>query len=135
MANRPTNQLDAMTPGQAVAVYAQSEKVKAGLIWVSQVADQVTAMDYPGRNHGIALLQHLARMVADESGLAARISGDAHWHEIGRIIEKALVMISSGVPQETGYHLARALSRVTRLGGQAAAVLEEHGLFRRGGGK
>lgn len=116
----------------AVAVYAQSEKIKSGLIWVCQVADQVVAMDNPGRQQGVAVLKTLARMVADESGLAARISGDARWHDIGRRIEKALVMISSGVPQETGFHLTQALTRVTRIGGQAAAVLEQNGLFLRG---
>jgi hypothetical protein len=40
-------------------------------------------------------------------------------------------MIHSGVPQEAGYHLTRALSRVTQMGGQAAAVLERQGLFQR----
>jgi len=32
----------------------------------------------------------------------------------------ALVMIRSDVPQGTGYHLTRAISRVTRIGDQAA---------------
>lgn len=41
----------------------------------------------------------------------------------------ALVMIRSGVPQETGFHLTQAISRVTRIGGQAASTLRDKDLF------
>jgi hypothetical protein len=113
----------------AVAAYAQSEKVKSGLIWTCQIADQVAAMQGPGRQQGLILLQTLAHMVADESDLAGRITGDRLWHEIREKINKAIVMIKSGVPQETGFHLTQALTRVTRMGGQAASLLKENGLF------
>jgi hypothetical protein len=114
---------------QAISAYAQSEKVKSGLIWVSQVADQVAAMDGPGRQQGMRLLSTLAHMVADESDLAGRVTGDRRWHEIGKTINLALVMINSGVPQETAFHLTQALTRVTVIGGQAAALLKANGLF------
>jgi hypothetical protein len=68
-------------------------------------------------------------MIADESQLAGKITGDRRWYEIGKKINMALVMIDSGVPQETGFHLTQALSRVTHIGGQAAAVLKENGLL------
>ena len=42
---------------------------------------------------------------------------------------KNLVMINSGVPQETAFHLTQALTQVTRMGGKAASVLKEKGLF------
>jgi hypothetical protein len=114
---------------QAISAYAQSEKVKSGLIWICQVSNQVEAMDGPGRRQGLRLLKTLAHMVADESDLAAKVTGDRGWHEIGKKINLALVMINSGVPQETAFHLTQALTRVTRLGGQAALALKERGLF------
>ena len=114
---------------QAVSAYAQGEKVKSGLIWICQVSDQVAAMHGPGRQQGLILLKTLAHMVADESDLAGRITGDRRWHEIGKMINMALVMINSGVPQETSFHLTQALSRVTRISGQAASILKENGLF------
>jgi hypothetical protein len=114
---------------KAVWVYVQSEKVKSGLIWIGQIADQVAAMDGAGRRQAVAMLRTLVHMVADESGLAARLSGDSRWHDIGRKINMALVMIDSGVPQETTFHLTRALTRVTRIGGQAAMVLKQNSLF------
>lgn len=114
---------------QAVTAYTQSEKVKSGLIWTSQIADLVAAMDGPGRQQGVVLLKTLAQMVADETILAGRVTGDRRWNEIGQKINLALVMINSGVPQETAFHLTRALTRTTRIGGQAASVLKENGLF------
>lgn len=114
---------------RAVAAYAQSEKVKSGLIWLCQIAEQVAAMEGPGRQQGVQLLETLARLVSDESQLAGRVTGDRRWHEIGEKINMALVMIRSGVPQETGFHLTRALSRVTHIGGQAASKLRDKGLF------
>lgn len=114
---------------QTISAYAQSEKVKSGLIWICQVSDQVAAMDGPGRQQGLILLKTLAHMVADESDLAGRITGDRRWYEIGKKINMAIVMINSGVPQETAFHLTQALTRVTRIGGQAAGVLKENGLF------
>ena len=114
---------------QAISAYAQSEKVKSGLIWICQVSDQVAAMEGPGRRQGLSLLKTLVHMVADESDLTGRITGDRCWYEIGKKINMALVMINSGVPQETAFHLTQALTRVTRMGGQAASVLKERGLF------
>ena len=114
---------------QAITAYAQSEKVKSGLIWICQISEQVAVMDGPGRQQAMLLLKTLAHMVADESNLAGRISGDSRWHDIGKKINMALVMINSGVPQETGFHLTQALTRVTRIGGQAASVLKSHGFF------
>jgi hypothetical protein len=113
----------------AISAYAQCEKVKSGLIWVSHLADQVPAMGNPGRRHALTLLKTLAHMVADESDLAGRITTDADWYEIGKKINTALVMIESGVPQETGYHLGQALTQVTRIGGRAAALLKDNDLF------
>ena len=117
------------TVKQSILAYSQSEKVKTGIIWICQIADQVAAMDDAQRGQGVLLLRTLARLIADEADLAGKLTGDGRWHEIGQKINMALVMIESGVPQETGFHLTQALTRVTRIGGQAAAVLEDRGLF------
>ena len=114
---------------RAIAAYAQSEKVKSGLIWLSQIAEPVAVMEGPGRQPAIGLLKTLAHMLADEVDLTARVTGDHEWRQISEKIHLALVMINSGVPQETGFHLTQAISHVTRIGGQAAMLLKEKGLF------
>jgi hypothetical protein len=86
-------------------------------------------MDHGARQHGVTILQTLAHMVDDEALLAGRITGDRRWREISQKINMALVMIRSGVPQETSFHLTQALAQVTRIGGQAAALLKEKGMF------
>ena len=131
MENRSMTTSDAQrdTIRQACAAYTQSEKVKSGIIWICQVAEQVAIMDDVQRKHGIGLLKTLAHLIADEADLGGRLTGDPGWHEIGRKINMALVMIESGVPQETGFHLTRALTRVTHIGSQAAAILDQHGLY------
>lgn len=114
---------------QAICAYAQAEKVKSGLIWICRIADQVAVVDGPGRQPALDLLTTLVHMVADESHLAGSVTGDPRWHEVGKKVKTALVMIRSGVPQETGFHLTQALVQVTGMAGRAAAVLEENGLF------
>lgn len=99
------------------------------MIWVCHVSEQVAAMDDAARRHGVRLLRTLAHLVGDEALLAGRITGDRHWSEIRQNINMALVMIQSGVPQETSFHLTQALTQVTRLGGQAATLLKEKGVF------
>lgn len=114
---------------RAVSAYAQSEKVKSGLIWICQVSEQVSVMEGAARKQGTTLLKTLVHLVIGESDLAGNVTGDRRWYEIGKIINKALVMINSGVPQETGYHLTKALTRVTYIGGQAATILQENDLL------
>jgi hypothetical protein len=114
---------------KAITAYAQSEKIKSGLIWITQIAEQVAALDEADRRQGIDLLRTLVHLVADETLLAGRVTEDRRWLEIVRKINLALVMINSGVPQETAYHLTQALVRVTRIGGQAAAVLKNSEMF------
>ena len=114
---------------QATAAYAQSEKVKSGLIWICHISDQVAATQGAAKRHGVTLVRTLARLVAGEADLAGKITGDQRWNEIGKMINMALVMIDSGVPQETTFHLTKALTQVTRIGGQAAEILKDNSLL------
>jgi len=118
-----------MNVKQALAAYAQSEKVKSGLIWICHISDQVDATEGAAKKQTVNIVRTLARLVAGESDLAGKITGDQRWDEIGKMISMALVMIDSGVPQETTFHLTKALTRVTRIGGQAAGILKENELL------
>ena len=120
---------DRLVVKQAISAYAQSEKVKSGLIWVSHISEQVAVVEGPSRQSAMGLLKTLAHMIADEAVLAARVTRDPGWRKISEKIHLALVMINSGVPQETGFHLTQAISHVTRIGGQAAMLLKSRRLF------
>jgi hypothetical protein len=57
------------------------------------------------------------------------VSEDDAWDEIEKTIEKALVMINSGVAAESVVHLTQALSRITSIGHRSMTVLREKGLL------
>lgn len=117
-----------MDASKAVTAYSQCEKIKAGLIWVSHTAQMIPAMHESEKRGAQAVLKSLAYMISDEAHLAGRVTNDPGWGEIGKHIHMAIVMIESGVAQETPFHLTKALSIVTRQGNEAMAILKQNGL-------
>jgi len=51
------------------------------------------------------------------------------WDEVLRHIDKALVMINSGVAAEAVVHLTQALSQVTSIGHRSMTILKGEGLL------
>ncbi len=64
-------------------------------------------------------------MIWHEISLARTLTRHEAWDEVGPFIEKALVMIDSGVGYEAGEPLSRALSKVTNIGQQSMSLLKE----------
>ena len=118
-----------MKTNQAVMAFSQSEKVKAGLIWVSQLLELSGGL--PGEQERGAEKSALAllRMVAQETALAKALTGHEDWSASESYMEKALVMMESGVGEEAMVQIARALSKVTNVGQQAMSELRESGLL------
>lgn len=118
-----------MKTNQAVMAFSQSEKIKAGLIWVSQILESMGGM--PGEQKTGAEKSALAllRMVAQETALAKALTGHEDWIESETHMEKALVMLESGVGEESMIQIARALSKVTNVGQQAMSQLQDAGVL------
>lgn len=114
-----------MNTKAAIDALSQGEKIKTGLIWASQIANIVEAQSGAQREGGLQALRALIAMIGNEAGLAGAVTKDTHWEEVGPILEKALVMIDSGVPQEAGTHLAFALSKTTGILQRAMTYLME----------
>jgi len=114
---------------QAIASFALSDKIKSGLIWASAACDQAAGFEGLARQGAVAVAEHLLSMVLNETVLVRQASGDADWDEAVRLMDKARVMIRSGVPAEASFHLTRALSVVTRIGRQAGEALRRQGLL------
>jgi len=115
---------------RAIFAFSQGEKIKAGLIWTSHL---IGALDstYGGDRHetrqvGRALLE----MVRQDVHLATRIAEDQIWNKVDDAIERALVMIDSGVMTESVTHLTTALSHVTTIIQRAMQFLQEKGLLK-----
>jgi len=114
---------------KAIVTFAQSEKVKAGFIWVSQHVEgyaELPARDQPG---AVGIIRATLMMIYHEVNLAENLSDDDAWREVEKHMDMAMVMIDSGVAAEAAYHLTRALSQVAGIGGRALEILKRQGLF------
>lgn len=118
-----------MNTSEAILSFSQSEKIKSGLIWISQSLQVLSAMEGPERQRGERIVKLLVDMVGTEALLARRIAPDDLWLGVEKSIDMAKVMIASGVPQEAGYHLTEALRHVTGIGHRSMSLLKERGLL------
>ena len=114
---------------QAILSFAQSEKVKSGLIWCSQtilITQNLPAEQQPG---ALQVLQAMLGMITNETHLGRQVSGDPVWIEVDKHLNNARVMIDSGVSQEATHHFTQALTQVNRVGQKAMTHLLEQGLL------
>lgn len=75
------------------------------------------------------MIRTLVAMIDHEIQLAGTSVPHELWADARRDVDLAMVMVHSGVAQEAGYHLTRALTRVTAIGQQSLGLLVEKGLL------
>lgn len=107
-----------------ILAYAQCEKVKAGLIWLSQ--GMVLFENPPPARPKVAekLTLSILTMMRDEVQLGWRLTGEAGWRKADGHIQQAATMIHSGVAHDAPWHLTLALRQITALGRAAYLRLE-----------
>ncbi len=118
-----------MNTQQAIIAFSQSEKIKAGIIWLSQTLEMLGGMSSLDKQGGQRIIEALVNMVIQEIHLAKNIAGDERWEEAEKAIEQAIIMINSGVGPESIMHLTQALSQVTSIGQVTMTYLKEQGLL------
>ena len=118
-----------MTVQEAVMAFSQSEKIKSGLIWISQALAMLEGIGEPEKQGGEKIIKAIINMVLQEVALAKRVAGDASWEDIEKSVDQAVVMINSGVGSESVFHLTRALSQVTSIGHRSMSFLKEERLL------
>lgn len=109
---------------KAITAYSQCEKLKSGLIWISNMSAMITTLNAVEKKGAESLLSIFLQMISDEIILSARVTNNPQWLDIGKDINTASVMVRSGVGEETAFHVTRALSKVTGLGGEAMNAIE-----------
>ncbi len=99
-----------------ILVYVQSEKVKAGLIWLSQgllqIQGQPPARPAAAETLALAILE----MVRDEVQLGWRLTRHEAWQRADGHLQQAAVMMRSGVAHDAPWHLTLALRHITGPG-------------------
>ena len=113
----------------AITTFSQSEKIKAGLIWVSQTLNMLQGLNGIEKKGAEKVVSLMIQMIGQEAKLAKSVSGDDLWDEIAPFFEKALLMINSGVCEEATLDLSKALSKVTNIGQKSMTALREEGLI------
>lgn len=113
-----------MTLAPEILVYVQSEKAKAGLIWLSQgllqFQGQPPRRPAAAENLALAILE----MVRDEIQLGWRLSHDEAWQRADGHLQQAAVMLRSGAGHDAPWHLTLALRQIAGLGRAAHRRLD-----------
>lgn len=118
-----------METSKAILAFSQSEKIKEGLLWASNTLSMFDGLHDAEKKGAEKVINLLVNMIGQEIRLARMVSGIESWDDIDPHIEKALLMINSGVGREAVEHLSKALSIVTTIGQRAMGALKEQGLL------
>jgi len=113
----------------AIIAFSQSEKIKSGMIWLSQSVQMLDALTPPEKMGGEKVIKTIIYMLANEIQLARKLAPDENWQEVEKHLHLAVVMVNSRVVQESVFHLTRALAQVTNIGNRSMSVLIEKGLI------
>jgi hypothetical protein len=118
-----------MRDNKPVMAFCQSEKIKSGIIWVSQSIQLLLGLHEPERSGGERMVKVLLEMVLSEVSLAETLVGAEEWEAARGHLERAAVMLNSGVAPESLLHLTQALSQVTNIGQRSMTQLRAEGLL------
>ena len=114
---------------EAIMAFSQSEKIKAGLISISQVLEVLKGLAEGEKMGGEKIISVLLGMIDHEIKLSRAVTRHKAWDDVEPYIDKATVMVNSGVGHEATAHLSKALSKVTTIGQQSMTILKEKGLL------
>ena len=116
-----------MKTADAITTFSQSEKIKGGLIWVSQVIELYKALPEADKPGAEKVIKTLVDMIGNEILICKKSAPNERWLEVEKNIDTAMVMINSGVAHEAGYHLTQALTQVTTIGQRSMTILKDNG--------
>jgi hypothetical protein len=118
-----------MKTKEAIMAFSQSEKIKAGIIWISHAVQSIETLPVQERQGGEKVIRNLIQMLVNEVQLARTVAGEESWGDIERNFERAIIMINSGVASESITHLTQALSQITSTANRAMNHLKEENIF------
>ena len=114
---------------EAIDTFSQSEKIKAGLIWASQVVEAYKTFPEAEKPGAEKIIAAMVNMIGSEILICKKSAPNELWMEVEKNIDTAMVMINSRIAHEAGYHLTRALTHVTTIGQRSMSILKDKGLL------
>jgi hypothetical protein len=118
-----------MNTGEAILGFSQCEKVKTGLIWISQTLDLLRGLEGAERLGAERAITSVVGMLFQEIRLAKGLTRDVTWEAAEKHMDQGMVMIQSGVASDAVTHFTMALSQVTDIGQECMSFLKEEGLL------
>jgi hypothetical protein len=118
-----------MQTKEVITTFSQSEKIKAGLIWASQVIEVYKAIPQAEKSGAERILKALVNMIGNEILICKKSAPNELWMDVEKSIDTAMVMINSNIAHESGFHLTQALTQVTTIGQRSMSTLREKGLL------
>jgi hypothetical protein len=118
-----------METNEAITTFSQSEKIKAGLIWATQVIEIYKALPEGDKAGAEKIIRAIVGMIGSEILICRKSAPNELWLEVEKNIDTAMVMINSSIAHEAGYHLTRALTQVTTMGQRSMSILKDKGLL------
>ena len=113
----------------AILAFSQSEKIKAGILWLSQTLEVLAGIPERNRKGAETVARTFLAIILRDVHLSKKVTQIAIWEKVEKNIDMALVMLDSGVAHEATYHLTRALSAVTSIGQRSMRALKDEGLL------
>ena len=114
---------------EAITTFSQSEKIKAGLIWATQVIEIYKTVPGGDKSGAETIIKAIVDMLGSEILICKKSAPNELWMEVEKNIDTAMVMINSRIAHEAGYHLTRALTHVTTIGQRSMSILKDKGLL------
>jgi hypothetical protein len=114
---------------EAIVAFAQSEKIKTGILWLTQSFELLPGLHEADRAGAERIIRTNLHMLLNEVRLAQTLTSGISWEPVEKPMNTAIVMVNSGVPQEAAFHLTQALSQVTNIGGRSMKLLKDEGLL------
>ena len=118
-----------MQISEAITAFSQSEKIKAGLIWASQIVEIYKTLPEADKPGAEKIIKPIIDMIRTELFICKKSAPNEIWLELERNIETAMVMINSNVVHEASFHLTRALTQATTIGQRSMSFLKDKGLL------
>ncbi len=99
----------------AVVALMLGEKLKTGTIWVQQLIPIGDSLKSEQQHLFRDILGRFLSMLEREVYLGQQMIPSQSWMEMKKSLDKAVVMLNSGLTNECQYHLTMLLSQVTNL--------------------
>ena len=118
-----------MNVQEAVMAFSQSDKIKSGIIWVTQTLELLPGLTIAEQQGAERIIKTLIDMIIHEVHLARRLVKGSWWDDIEKNIDMAVVMVNSKMVRESGFHLTQALTQATGVAQRAMTVLKDEGIL------